>query len=228
MVKINQLIFGIIFLMAIMPIASATISDFGYHQENTNITLYQVCTNCTYINMTLISPSSAILVSDVAMIADAYQYTYVVDGNNLSEIGQYKVHGLGDDGGTETFWSYTFDVTKTGYNSANTDFMILIFALFGVIVILLIMAAVLHQEHALLAIIFAGIGFYLLNPVIQTANMAVENNYFDAGMSGMISTIEQLLTWMSYAVMVYIIVYIFVKAISNYNSEKQLKMEGLR
>jgi len=224
----NRLLIAMIFLLAAAPCASATISDFGFHKIGTDITLYQVCSACTYNNLTVISPTSNILISNQEMTIDGYQFTYNLTGGNLSEIGQYKVHGMGDDGGVDAFWSYTFDVTKTGYTSEKTDFMLIIAALFGVVAILLALAAVLHSEHGILALLFAGIGFYILNPIIQTANMAVQNNYIDAGMSGMIDAIMSILTWLDYVLIVYIIIYIFVKVISNYNTEKAVKMEGLR
>jgi len=36
------------------------------------------------------------------------------------------------------------------------------------------------------------------------------------------------LTWLDYALIVYIVVYIFVKVISGYNQDKQEKIEGLK
>jgi len=218
-----------IFLITILPLASASISDFGVYKQGENITLYQICSNCTYNNITVISPNATVLVSNKQMTLDTdpYRFYYNLSENKTWELGQYKVHGIGDDGGTATFWTYTFEVTKSGYASEDTNFMLLIIALCAVIVILIVLAALLNESHMLLAVIFVVIAFFLLTPVVQTANLAIENNYLDSGLSDIISTIERILVWIDYALIVYIIVYIFVKVISNYNQKKQLRMEGL-
>jgi len=117
-------------------------------------------------------------------------------------------------------------VTKNGYADAN--FLPLILSIAGIIIILLIFAAVLHNDHGILAIALAGIGFYLLVPLLNVANIALENSYYDVGISGMVGTITTILTWFDYAIIVYIIVYIFIKVISGYNQDKQSKIEGLK
>lgn len=224
----TQTITLIAMIFLVLPMASATISDFGIHKQGTNITLYQVCSNCTYNNITVITPNSSIVVSNELMLKADYQYTYILNASKTLELGQYKVHGMGDDNGIATFWSYTFDITKTGFSSQNTNFMLLLIALFVTIAILLTIAFILGEGHAIISIAFAGIGFFLLNVVLQVANMAVSNNYIDSGMTGMIETVQKLLTWMDYALIVYIIVYVMIKVISGYGQRKQEAIEGLR
>ena len=66
-----------------------------------------------------------------------------------------------------------------------------------------------------------------INSFVLLYDIFLENEYFDSGISGMVGTITNILTWLDYALIVYIIVYIFVKVISGYNQDKQAKIEGL-
>jgi len=151
-----------------------------------------------------------------------------INGGNFSELGFYAYGTRCNSTTLAGSISGLFEVTKNGFDSASQNFYPLIISIISIILILLTLAFILHQDHGILAVGFAGIGFYMLVPLLNTANMALENSYYDSGISGMIGTITTILTWMDYVLIIYIIVYIFIKVISGYNQDAKEKMEGLR
>jgi hypothetical protein len=227
--KINRLLIGIIVLMAIMPLASASItsSDYGIFKQDNCIKLIQVCDNCTFVNITSIQyPNSTDALINVEMTKAGTLYNYsFCDTNNL---GRYIVTGFGDLNGDTAAWNYNFIVTKTGADYSTFSFLPLIISLIGVVAILLALAFALAENHGIISALFAGIAFYLLIPLLNVSALAFENNFIDPGISGMISTITQIFTWLDYALIVYICIYIMVQTISGYNQDKQERIEGLK
>ena len=112
MVTINKLMLGMIFLMAILPMVSAT-DTLGTFKQNDCVNLIQTCSNCTEVNITnLVYPNSSIALNDVTMtkVGTAYNYTYC----GTSIVGTYFVSGTGDLDGLDTVWTYTFEITPNG------------------------------------------------------------------------------------------------------------------
>src|SRR3990167_3235627 len=116
--KTNKMLIGMIFLaMLLVPMASAAIADFGTFKSNTDINLYQICSNCTYNNITsVLSPTAAILVKDIEMTRNGFNYNYTLRANATYALGTYSVTGIGDLDQVPTAWSYTFEVTGTGFD----------------------------------------------------------------------------------------------------------------
>ena len=207
-------------------LASATISDFGSFKQGESINLIQICATCTSVNITgILYPNSSVAASGSEMTASDGIYNYTFD--KTQPLGKYLVNGVGDTGGVNTEWNYEFIVTKSGEDYSDFDFQPIIISLFGIIIILLILAYLLAENHEIVSAIFAGIGFYLLLPLIATVNIVFSNNFFNPGITGMLDTIIQIFTWMDYALIIYIVVYTFVKVISGYNQDKKAKIEGL-
>lgn len=229
MKQMKLIIISAVLLVMTISMASATISDFGTFKQGQDINLIQICASCSYNNITaILYPNSSVAVSHIAMTNDGGIYNYTLSNAYTNTLGKYLVNGLGDVGGIDTDWNYEFTITKSGDNYINFDFLPLILSLLGVIIILLILAFILHSDHGILALLFAGLGFYMLIPLLNVSNIVIENNIMNTGISDMVGTITTILTWMDYVLIVYIIVYIFVKVISGYNQDKQAKIEGLR
>lgn len=201
--------------------------DIYWHVYNTSRLLTNTTTSCSYHLYEQKSKGEHIVtVNNVATYTNGRDFEVEVEGANFT-IGNY-CHLIECNTSTQTgALERCFKVTATGQDSTSSDFKPLIMALFGVIIILLISAFALAENHGILSALFAGIGFYLLVPLLNVANIALENSYLDAGISGMIGVATTILTWMDYALIVYIIVYVFVKVISGYNQDKQARIEGL-
>jgi len=95
--------------------AAAAQESLGNYKLGEDVLLMQLCGTCTYNNITsLTHPNSSILISNVVMVKDGTQYTYLVDSANLTEKGTYSVNGFGDLDGVATSWAYNFEVTGIG------------------------------------------------------------------------------------------------------------------
>ena len=203
--------------------------DYQYNFFVSNISNGALQTNISASCIFYLANSSGkiILYSKVPYVPEGY-WGLDIAGANFSSIGYYAYGTRCNSttlAGSTTGLLY---VTQIGIDSSNQNFIPMILSIGGIIVIILILAYVLAEHHGIVSAVFAGLGIYLLIPLLNVANMALENEYYDSGISGMVGTITTILTWLDYALIVYIVVYLFVKVISGYNQDKQEKIEGLK
>jgi hypothetical protein len=89
---------------------AVTSSSFKYNEE---VTLYQMCSNCSYVNITSVTyPSSQVEIINEEMTKNGNDYTYPF--TNTSELGIYKYNVCGDKDGGYLCEVLTFEVTYTG------------------------------------------------------------------------------------------------------------------
>jgi len=120
-----------------------------------------------------------------------------------------------------------FMVTESGRDYNQFNFIPMIIAFLGTIIVLIALAFITSSGHPVLGIVLAATSFFLISPMIQLSYLTFENSFIDARFSNIFNSITQLFSWMSYALIVYVIIYILIKVISNYNSAQAAKMEGL-
>jgi len=107
--------FGIMVLMAVFSVSS--IETLGNFKVNECINLKQICSNCSYVNITsILMPNSTQILGEVKMtkLGTEYNYTFC----DASMIGDYIVNGKGDLDGKDTIFAYDFKITTTG-NEGN-------------------------------------------------------------------------------------------------------------
>jgi len=88
-----------------------TIDDLGRFPTGSCVDLIQLCSNCTYNNVSLlfIPPNSTSIFLNAPMTyrgGSVYNYSYCSN----SQTGQYIVNGVGDIDGIPTPWSYTYHI----------------------------------------------------------------------------------------------------------------------
>jgi hypothetical protein len=121
-------LYYLIFLILIIPLVSSQVETLGTFAKNTNINLIQVCSNCTYNNISnVISPSGSIIVSNLAMTKSGTYYNYTLNTTYTQTLGRYIVNGYGNLDGQVTVWSYDYYVTPTGKKANDGERGILIF-----------------------------------------------------------------------------------------------------
>lgn len=112
--QINKFVILAIFML-LLPMALASQSTLGTFKTNEDITLIQLCANCTFNNITLIlDPNGTILIANQTMVKQGSNYFFILNASFVGTVGQYNVNGLGDIDGLDTVWSYSFHLTKTG------------------------------------------------------------------------------------------------------------------
>ena len=92
------------------------------------------------------------------------------------------------------------------------------------IFVLIAIAVALASNHPAVSIILAITSIFLVNPMLQvgmTYLTATDNVSINIGV------FQQVLSYLCYAQIVYIIIYIIIQIISNLDKAKQAKMEGL-
>jgi len=130
-------VFIILSFLINVPGIDAQLTDLGTFKQSEDISLIQLCDNCTFNNITSVtSPNSTALIANVEMTRDGTGYNYTLLRNftlGLQGLGRYNVNGFGDLNGIDTVWAYTFKVTKTGTDLKTGEsliFILLTFAMF--------------------------------------------------------------------------------------------------
>ena len=137
--KTNKLnILSSILLLSILLFSlgfvSATEQTLGTFKQNSCVNLIQICSNCTFNNISsVLYPTSIQAIGQVVMtkIGTSYNYSFC----KANQTGTYNVNGFGDLDGTNTIWSYTFDITPTGQVQNSTYTWLVILIALGIIVL---------------------------------------------------------------------------------------------
>jgi len=110
--KLNLIIFLTLFLM--FPLVSSIETTIGTKNLNDCIDLIQTCADCTYVNFSSYTmPNGTRILTEWASTKSGVSFTYN-DCNITNQLGTWLVDGHGDIEGTDTVFSYTYDVTPTG------------------------------------------------------------------------------------------------------------------
>lgn len=127
------------FFLIILTIIPLAIADYGYggSDEETSIgtfkqyecvNLIQVCSNCTFVNITgVLYPNSTLALGEDAMTQNGVFYNYTFC--NTTDPGTYLVSGYGDLDGELNVWRYSFTITPAGGIENNTLFFLVLIAL---------------------------------------------------------------------------------------------------
>lgn len=107
------------FLFLFISFSVAQQSFLGTFKKDSCIKVIQLCSGCSYVNITSITYDGYDLVKNVSMQKNGAEFNYTFC--NTSGIGTYTVNGIGDPDGTPSVFAYDFEVTPTGksFNSSK-------------------------------------------------------------------------------------------------------------
>lgn len=106
-------IFIFVVLFSIFLVSSSTITSLGVFKSGSCVELKQICSNCTYVNITsVIYPNSTKALGQVQMTKSGTDYNYTFC--DTSSVGNYIVSGKGDIDGVPSVWSYDFNISVSG------------------------------------------------------------------------------------------------------------------
>lgn len=132
-------------MLGIFLVSLVSASDLGTFKKGECIELYQLCDNCTYVNLSSVTyPNSTILNLNEAMTENGVDYNYTFCSTNVEGDMSYKV--CGDKDGE--FICETIDLRITPLGTSNLS-------IFNNPLLLLL---------AGLALIFLFLGIYFSNP----------------------------------------------------------------
>jgi len=131
----KKLIMSLLLGLVLISLASAEINEYAPVKQFDCVTLKQVCSSCTHVDITISYPNSSLAVSNQAMTdSGGGVWTYNFCETHL--LGRYDVNGEGDLEGVETgFDVLFFEVTASGLQ--NTFGFYILFILFSIGLIIL-------------------------------------------------------------------------------------------
>jgi len=166
---------------------SATIETLGYFKQNSDVSLIQTCSSCSFNNISsILYPNTTAIFSNIAMTKVGVTYSYVLNGNYTSNFGRYIVCGFGDPSGVNTTWCYDFFINATGRPEPSGAVLTFFIVSFLVILLFLIYLFIYSLGHAVkkdfdmvdlgfcLGIYFALIGLWMVqsqyigNPLMES------------------------------------------------------------
>jgi hypothetical protein len=99
-----------------------------------NATLYQICSNCTYVNISsVVYPDGTVESINNEMTKNDVTYTY--DFTNTSTAGRYLYTVKGDKDGSVKTETICFDVNPSGFFGTTSFYIIFLIISIGIIVI---------------------------------------------------------------------------------------------
>lgn len=183
MKKFCLILLGIFFFSLV---SSQSVQTLGYFKNGNDISLTQICSNCSYVNISSVNyPNMSVAVSEVEMSKVGIYFNYVLSGDYTQEFGKYIVCGYGDLEGSVTAWCYDFFVNGTGRAEPSGAVVTLFIVSFLIVLFLFVWLFVYSLGHAIkkdfdvvdlgfdFGIYFALLGLYILqqqylgNPVID-------------------------------------------------------------
>ena len=121
--KMNRILLTLILGLFLISFISA--ESIGTFKQNQNVTLPQLCSTCTYINITSITyPNGSLIISNIAMTKDGSYFTYNLTNDYTTTLGTYGVNGIGNDvdcSASGCVWAYTFEITPNGLSQSTSQ-----------------------------------------------------------------------------------------------------------
>lgn len=135
----KKYLFLLLFFIFLIPFSSGQLNQddneqtFGTFRQAQRIELTQLCSNCSYVNISsIIAPDSTVIHGQAAMTKTGTRYNYTITSGNTTQLGRYIVNGFGDLDGSVQVWSYDFLVTPSGRTNILGLFVIVIVLIYGV------------------------------------------------------------------------------------------------
>lgn len=152
---IIYIILGLILLSSVF----AEEQSLGAFKKNTCIDLIQTCADCSYVNFTSVRyPDSTVAEENLEATKQGtvFNYTYC----NTPMVGKYIVNGVGDVGGIDTVFSYSFNINEEGSIGQKN---VLITVVAAIVYLMFILSLVFKDKTIAMISAFAMIlmGIYL-------------------------------------------------------------------
>lgn len=137
----KKIMLFILVAFLLISFTSAQQDSLGVFTKGTDINLIQVCSSCTYNNITTIKTANGTLFTfNEVMDKDGTFFNWTLILNYTDSSGEYKINGIGDLDGVATIWTYSIIVTYKGDVLSSSQsilyiglFVIMLFVFFMVI-----------------------------------------------------------------------------------------------
>jgi len=134
----KRLLLTLVLALFLISFASAQLDDLGTFKVSDCVTIKQVCSSCSYVNITVSYPNSTLAISNNNMSSQGAG-TWIYNFCSTPILGRYDVTGEGDILGVATgFNSVYFEVTTTGESLDIQKSILYIILTVGIFAIFLI------------------------------------------------------------------------------------------
>lgn len=149
MVRGKNIIFILVLIcMTTISFTSAAETNIGTKKLDDCIDLIQTCADCTYINFSSYTmPNGTRTIIEASGVKDGVSFTYN-SCNITGQLGTWFIDGHGDVSGTDTVFSYSYDVTTTGDPTPEGMPMFqmgILIIIFGIACFLLYLSTSMHE-----------------------------------------------------------------------------------
>jgi len=173
---------GVIIMLLIVTscflVEGATATDIGTKKLDDCIDLIQTCADCTYVNFSSYTmPNGTRVVEEWSGVKSGITFTYN-NCNITNQLDEWWIDGHGDVDGTDTVFTYSYDVTTTGNPTPNgmpTFQAGLIFIIFGVACFLLVLSSQM-EEIAFKIFFLVGSLIFLIATMLTAYMVSMDGN----------------------------------------------------
>lgn len=142
------LIFAMLFFISLVQ--SSSIETLGIFKQGTAVELTQVCSNCTYVNISSITyPNRTLIATEKSMTQSGVAYNYSLSNSYTNTLGRYIVCGYGDPDGIKDTWCYDFFINGTGREEPSGAVSSLFIIAFLIVMFLFVWLFVYSMGHAI-------------------------------------------------------------------------------
>ena len=126
--------FGLMICMALLVPLVTSATSIGPFKQYECVTIPQLCSSCTYNNITSIMyPNHTQALGNTDMVKAGSEYTY--EFCSTEESGIYEINGMGNIDGDNEVWHYTMEITPSGYTQKSVwqNPLLIIFSFFAIV-----------------------------------------------------------------------------------------------
>ena len=222
---VNRFGMYLVISLLFISLVSATQTNIGTKQLDDCIDLIQTCADCSYVNFTSYTmPNGTRTVIEKIGIKDAVSFTYN-NCNLTSRLGTWIIDGHGDVGGTDTIFSYTYDVTTTGNPTPDGMPMFqmgVLIIIFGISCFMLYLSF--NMKQPFFKIFFLILSFIFLMSTILSAYMISADGNVASATNTTTLALVYVLGAILFIVFIYVMIQQTVSALDMFKINKGLKM----
>lgn len=221
----KKLILLIIVALCLITTATA-IDNLGYFKYGECIDLIQICSNCTYNDITSVRfPNSTIALENVSMQQNGVEYNYTLCNTNAT--GEYTVNGKGDENGIVSVWAYKFNVTPNGQEVTTGKILSLLIILAIILIVFIILCfAFANAQNDWLKLALFGICYLALIYLFHFSSIISREYLNQATISDYLQLFVNVLWILVIPLCLYLICVIAVSSKEYFGQMKINKLEG--
>lgn len=218
---LNVFLFFIVVMLLALSSAISSQDNIGTKQLDACIDLIQTCADCSYVNFSSYTmPNGTRVLTEWAGVKSGVSFTYN-DCNITNQLGQWLVDGHGDTDGSDTIFSYYYDVTPTGNPTPEGMPMFqmgVIIIIFGVACFLLYLSSAMGEVGLKIFFLITSL-IFLMATMLSAYMISADGNVVSATNTTTLSLVY-VLGVILFIIFIYILIRQTVSALDLYRIKR--------